>query len=598
VNDYSPETQEVLRYIKSVRRFDPELHAPGKFHSVLAERLNVLDLSPGEYLDELQVRPAEIDALISAVVVNRALCQDEHIWHELREQIAPKLASMSGQIRLWAIDCRNGLDAYALAVLFAEAIGVLDFLSRVKIFATDEDDANLAVARLGMYRREQLSCLDDDILFRYFTPQPDGSFAFRADLRRVIIFGRHSLFDDAPISRMDLVSCRYVLCKQDLEKQQKAIARLLFSLKTHGNLIVGKGEVIPPRHGLQTIENEQCIYRKMISSRLQFGDLPDLVTDPNMRGTALEQVALDSCGPAQIVIDAFGAIAVANLKARTTFGITPADIGKPLQDLELSYRPLELRSLIEKVVREQAQVHVPEVTKMTVDGPIKLEVYIKPLLETGKLVGTSVQYIDVSAKSELFHQVAALNDQLQAANEEVHSAHEELMTTNEELQSTNEELETTNEELQSTNEELETMNEELRSTNSELESTNYMQREVTAKLEQSNRFLSTIVDSFHSAIILLNTNHNVIVWNERAVELWGVREEEVVQRNIFSLDIGFPVESLKAPLRKLQNGGKPLEYTVPALNRRGKSISCKVRINALAQGSPRGFLVVISDGEQ
>ena len=62
--------------------------------------------------------------------------------------------------------------------------------------------------------------------------------------------------------------------------------------------------------------------------------------------------------------------------------------------------------------------------------------------------------------------------ELETAYEELQSTNEELETTNEELQSTIEELETTNEELQSTNEELETMNEELQSTNEELQTIN------------------------------------------------------------------------------------------------------------------------------
>ena len=35
-----------------------------------------------------------------------------------------------------------------------------------------------------------------------------------------------------------------------------------------------------------------------------------------------------------------------NNAARALFGIKAADVGKPLQDLELSYRPVDLRSLI------------------------------------------------------------------------------------------------------------------------------------------------------------------------------------------------------------------------------------------------------------
>ena len=38
-------------------------------------------------------------------------------------------------------------------------------------------------------------------------------------------------------------------------------------------------------------------------------------------------------------------------KARLVFSLSPKDVGRPLQDLEISYRPIELRSLIEQALR-------------------------------------------------------------------------------------------------------------------------------------------------------------------------------------------------------------------------------------------------------
>jgi two-component system CheB/CheR fusion protein len=46
---------------------------------------------------------------------------------------------------------------------------------------------------------------------------------------------------------------------------------------------------------------------------------------------------------AQFVIDANGVLAVFNERARTQFGIVPSDLGRPFQDLEVSYRPVERR---------------------------------------------------------------------------------------------------------------------------------------------------------------------------------------------------------------------------------------------------------------
>ena len=136
---------------------------------------------------------------------------------------------------------------------------------------------------------------------------------------------------------------------------------------------------------------------------------------------------------------------------------------------------------------------------------------------------------------------------LELAYEELQSTIDELETTNEELQSANEELQTTNEELQSTNEELETMNEELQSTNEELETINDELRDRTTELNQVNDFLETILTSLGIGVAVLDRQQRVQVWNHRAEDLWGLREDEAVEHHFLSLDIGLPAEPLAGP---------------------------------------------------
>jgi two-component system CheB/CheR fusion protein len=598
VNDYSKQTREILDYVKAARRFDPDVHSNGQFSTKLTERLNALGLTPASYIDQLQVHPSELDELVKAIIEPKPLLQDEQAWSELRDMVVRPLARTLGPIRIWCINSGHGIEACGLALMLAEEIGVQQCQERVKIFATDALEDNLTGARIGAFPRSQLSVLDNAAIERYFETNGNNQLTFRSDLRRQIIFGKHHFLDDAPISRMDIVVCRYVLCCNDLERQQKAMSRLLFSLHTGGTLVIGRGEQIADKQGLEQIDGSSSLYRKTLHSKMQFWDALQPSVEQHPRGTLLERTAVDLCGPAQVVVDLSGNVVLANAKARTTFGITASDIGKPLQDLEISYRPLELRSLIEKVERERTIINIPLVMKMYPEGPMHFEVQLRPLMDNDMLVATSIQYLDISVRHELSHQVAAVNEHLQAANEELHAAHEELLTTNEELQSTNEELETTNEELQSMNEELETMNEELRSTNSELESANTTQCTITTKLESSNRFLTKVVGSVQSAIIVLNHNFNVEVWNQRATEIWGLNFDEVVEQNFFGLDIGFPVEALKAPLRSLAAGStSEFQQSVAAHNRKGKSIECKVRANTLSPSSPKGFLIVISPGK-
>src|SRR5256885_1664276 len=78
---------------------------------------------------------------------------------------------------------------------------------------------------------------------KYFTRDGDR-FVFDKDLRRSVIFGRHDLIQDAPISRVSLLTCRNTLMYFNLEAQNRILARFHFALAEHGYLFLGKAEML------------------------------------------------------------------------------------------------------------------------------------------------------------------------------------------------------------------------------------------------------------------------------------------------------------------------------------------------------------------
>jgi two-component system CheB/CheR fusion protein len=120
-----------------------------------------------------------------------------------------------------------------------------------------------------------------------------------------------------------------------------------------------------------------------------------------------------------------------------------------------------------------------------------------------------------------------------------------------------------NEELQSTNEELQTINEEL--------------RERSVDLNRANELLESILTGVRSGVVVLDRELRIIAWNHRAEDLWGLRPDEVKGQNFLNLDIGLPIEQLRSDMRQaLQNDSGHYEARLPATNRRGKAIVCKV----------------------
>jgi two-component system, chemotaxis family, CheB/CheR fusion protein len=263
-------------------------------------------------------------------------------------------------------------------------------------------------------------------------------------------------------------------------------------------------------------------------------------------------------------------VALINQPARLVFSLSAKDVGRRLQDLEISYRPTELRSMIEQAYAERRAVTRPGVERRFQDGDTHyFDVVVQPLAdEAQSALGVAITFVDATRSRKL--------------EQELQRSREEIQTANEELQSSNEELETTNEELQSSNEELETMNEELQSTNDVLETMNDEQANRSLALDRANLFLEGILGSMGVGVVVLDREQCVQVWNANSTDLWGLRPEEVEGRHILSLDIGFPVESLKEPLRTMLNGDQEQsEYQVEAVTRRGRTVSCRVRIMPL-----------------
>src|SRR5262249_31310202 len=242
----------------------------------------------------------------------------------------------------------------------------------------------------------------------------------------------------------------------------------------------------------------------------------------------------------------------ANERARTLFTVLASEIGSPLQDLKISYRPVDLRSAIDSAYAERRPAVVRGIEWPSASGELRwFDVHVTPLsAATGSpVLGASIVFNDVSAAKRLQRDLENANQELETAYEELQSTNEELETTNEELQSTIEELETTNEELQSTNEELETMNEELQSTNEKLQTMNDELRLRSDELNSVNSFLESILTSLRGAVVVVDAELKVLVWNQAAEELWGLREDEVRGKHVLGLDTGLPIEKLKQPMR-------------------------------------------------
>ncbi len=563
-----------------------------------------------DYLDYLEVHPEEFPLLFNTILINvTAFFRDMSAWNYLQTEALPHLLDekpAQSPIRVWSAGCASGEEAYTLAMILASNLGLKAFRQRVKIYATDVDEEALVQARQSTYSAKDIKSVPEEFQAQFFEPLGDR-YVFNPELRRSVIFGRHDLLQDAPISRLDLLVCRNTLMYFNAETQAKLLKRLHFALNPSGVLFLGKAEMLLTHANLFTpISLQHRIFRRvphkdrrdrLLTQALALQEEPINALEAYIH---LRELAFESLPIAQIIVDFSGTLVLANAAARSMFGLKLADLGRPLQDLEISYRPLELRTHIDKVYQARHLIIINDVVRSLPEHCTQsLDVQFNPLEgENDELLGVSITFVDVTRYHDLQVKLAHSNQELETANEALQSSNEELETTNEELQSTNEELETTNEELQSSNEELETMNEELQSTNEELQTINAELQQRTGELNEANAFLRSVFASLTLGVIVIDRQFNILTWNHAAEELWGMLAEEVKGKSLLGLDIGLPVEQLKEPVLNCLKGHESRhEMALKARNRRGRDIQCRLSFSPLSGNEiqQRGVILLMEE---
>jgi two-component system CheB/CheR fusion protein len=588
--------EKLLAYLRQNRGFDFTGYKRPSLVRRVERRMHSLGMGGfADYVDYLEVHPDEFGQLFNAILINvTSFFRDAPAWDYVRQEIVPSILrgkAASEPLRIWSAGCASGEEAYTAAMLFAEAMGPAEFKERVKIYATDVDEHALNQARQASYDAKALESLDPALRERYFEAV-NGRYLFRGDLRRTVIFGRHDIVQDAPISHVDFLTCRNTIMYFNAEAQARVLEKFYFALNQRetdgGYLLLGRAEMLLTHGDLFTpVDLKHRVFRKVPAPGPRPRDSALTEKDVPMPRNRLSEQALEESPVPRLVIDANGILTLANLRARVLFTIGERDVGRPLKDLEVSYRPADLRSLIEQAYALKHTVTRTSVERRFPEGGSQFfDIVIAPVLNAaGEPLGCGITFVEITDLLTLQQELKVTREEVQTASEELQTSNEELETTNEELQSSNEELETTNEELQSTNEELETMNEELQSTNEELQTVNEELRQRTDEINQLNAFFESVLAGLGSGAIVVNRNLDVLMWNKRSQELWGLRADEVQGKSFLNLDIGLPVAELRAPIRACLAGeSEQLELKLDATNRRGKPVRLHVTCTPLRTG--------------
>lgn len=410
--DSTPDFEALLEQIKDSIGIDFTIYKRPNLRRRLEKRLQVVGAADmAGYQEYLRSHPEELAPLLDMLLINvTSFFRDPASWQYLAEVAVPNLLAAkppAEPVRSWSAGCASGREAYSLAIMFAEALGREAFRERVTIYATDLDESEIEYARRASYTEREMEAMPPNLREKYFERQ-GNRYACVKDVRRAVIFARHDLLQDAPISRIDLLCCRNTLMYFNSEGQAKAMSRLYYALNENGLLFLGKAEMLAAYSSLFVpLDLKRRIFAKVpeVGARERQRFIMERHKTlrrsplPVSRQTMMQNMVFEGGTLAQVLVDQAGTVAMVNEQARLLFGLTGQDIGRPLQDLELSYRPADLRSLMDEAHKEKRLVSVRDILWTGAPGemPLILDITVVPLLDASQNpLGTTITFVDMT----------------------------------------------------------------------------------------------------------------------------------------------------------------------------------------------------------
>lgn len=499
--------------------------------------------SAAQYVALLRTDEAELHKLRSALLIKvSSFNRDPEYWEVLQKKVlTPLLRNVSGrEVRMWSAGCANGEEPYSLAVLSLASSKRRPLA--IKVFGTDLDEAALTKARAGHYTTEQMENLSKANVRKYFQTERAG-YRVGAQVRRHVIFGRHDLLRDPPLTGMDLVVCRNVLIYLKPRERQEMLNRLTYALRPGGILFLGKAEGARiPGFGFERIVRGAPIFRRSTATR---APLPTTVPAGRPRSNA--KPSGPASEPILFATDDSLRVTLWNHGAERFFGLTSAHaVGNSLRSLIPGAPAEPLETSLRAAAAGRKRTKLPRLSVTRQGGRHLVDLECVPVEGGGLMFMGSAQARVASTKATLDP------DLLKASSPDGGADSSEWASLNEELQSTAEAQQSLNEELQSRNEELETLNEELQSLNDEVQ----VQGE---EARHSTLFLRALLDSGPDALIGCDPRGRVTFWGKPAIQQFGVSEEQALGKDLLHL---VPQLDTKA-VRDLLGQGKVTGHLSP-----------------------------------
>ncbi len=608
----------ILQLLQRLGGINFEDYKPDTVQRRIGRRMAVRQVcSPQEYLELLQHEPAEALALHHELLVPvTRFFRDPSAFAALAQRVIGPLVAhdeVPQGLRVWCAGVATGEEAYSVAMLFLEAFEQYGRRPSLKVFATDVEPHHIETATAGSYPGSIAAEVSAERLARFFERQGER-FVVNSELRQAIVFARHDLLSDPPLTRMDLVVCRNTLIYFRPQAQAKVLQRLQYALGSQGSLFLGASESLGElQQDYQCLSTAHKIWRLTRAPLVPADFQPPLpgkplpgalprspLAQPRRLGSdAVElgyQALLKGFGPppamlinaAHELVHAYGAITPL-LQIRE--GQVSLDIHRLLPDALVPVAT----ALLSKCAREGVAVSSDPVR---IPGPAPLEdagaagqLSVKltalPVVEKEGPRHTLLVF-ERQGAGEAVEQPVAL-DIASEMVERIAALEHELTVTRASLQAALEAFEASNEEMMAANEELHSSNEALQSVNQALNAVNARHREQLEILNDINADLDNLTKVVASGAVFVDDQLTLVRFSPEAATIFRLRDSDLgrpLDDLNHSLDYPDLCHDLRATLASGQllekdvGGGagrhfmvRMLPYSIPSTSARGVVMS-------------------------
>jgi len=258
---FSESDQQALKKLSQLARELTGVQLNEKHQSMIAsrlyKRLSQLKLdSLSEYVEYFQSnRTEETPKLVSLLTTHhtyffREFSHFEYLQQTILPQLAPKVrARPDKKIRIWVAACSRGHEAYSIAMFLELYLKRIDSHLQYEILATDVDPESIAIAKNGVYLRNELKEVPLQFVDNHWAKGTGDIEAYvkaKKTLRNHCQFQVANLLElkpgSQPTEKFDLIFCRNVFIYFNPDQIKSIAQELLNRLSPEGYFFIGISE--------------------------------------------------------------------------------------------------------------------------------------------------------------------------------------------------------------------------------------------------------------------------------------------------------------------------------------------------------------------